>query len=175
MTRYIAIAAIVTATPLAAQPPAGGILNSTDTVSVARLADGSCDWRTMKVIPGKPGTSTWPGPTDVKTCTAIHYNVTFPVNAQPMRADTATAIPPRRQQSDAARVVSASDSAAIRTAARTLVPKADNVSVTDRVTIQVDTAWATVWVSEFSGRIFRVERRDGTWVPRKDVFSIIVR
>jgi hypothetical protein len=60
-----------------AQVPRGPA-NWVDTIVVGRLPTGSCHWSTAsaRLRPGKPGTTTWPGPPNEKTCTVLFSNYT---------------------------------------------------------------------------------------------------
>lgn len=55
-----------------------GPANWVDTITVGRLPTGSCHWSTAatRMRPGKPGTTTMPGPANEKTCTVLFSNYT---------------------------------------------------------------------------------------------------
>ena len=80
MTSRLAANLVMLITPAAV---AAGQLPTTkptwvDTVTVERLPTGSCHWSSAsaRMRPGKPGTTTMPGPTNEKTCTVLFSNYT---------------------------------------------------------------------------------------------------
>jgi hypothetical protein len=61
--------------------PPRNVLNFADTFTVARRADGTCDWSKVPARPGKRGTSSYLGERHAATCSGVVYNVTDPPRA----------------------------------------------------------------------------------------------
>jgi hypothetical protein len=69
---------------------------------------------------------------------------------------------------------SASDSAAISAAARTVTPRSDGTGYPDRIQVKGDTAWATVWLTRSKGQRVRVERRNTQWQALKSDTTTVI-
>jgi hypothetical protein len=88
----------------------GTTLNFADTFTVARTADGLCDWAKTPLKPGKPGSGSVLAETNNARCWGVVWNLTFPPTGRsqmkvdsamkrdpegPPRADTIAILRPR--------------------------------------------------------------------------------
>ena len=112
MKHVLALSLIAAAMPLAAQQPvktpsvAGGedgrpavydyerspYFRSKETITVPRLADGSCDSRGISITPQPKGYTTLGGSFDVKTCTGVIYHMEFPPTRDDFGVGTLTVV-----------------------------------------------------------------------------------
>jgi hypothetical protein len=72
-------------------PPGNAVLNFADTFTVARTADGTCDWSRIPNRRGKPGSASYLGEMLATKCWGVVYNVTYPPRPPAhVEADTTT-------------------------------------------------------------------------------------
>lgn len=63
--------------------PAPTDTNWVDTITVGRLPTGSCEWSTVRLRPGKRGTTTSAAEPRERTCTVVVYNITTGTEKDP--------------------------------------------------------------------------------------------
>jgi hypothetical protein len=136
--------------------PKRAVLNFADTFTVARKADGNCDWSKTPIRTGKRGSSSYLAEVLVVKCWGVVYNVTFPPqDLTGVKADTETVVlidgPPSRTAF-----------ADVRYAVLSTFAKPDTIHISN-VRVKGDSAWATVQHSPSAWTSYTLVRKSGAW------------